>query len=131
MLRFAGTEYAIEFQQESFEPAQLQWEFHVYLSEAGWILKGHPAPRFSLSFGIEIFTLAERNAVIPESPAALALAEWLDERQIPAYTSLVSRGNHHEPCMVLLRIGPRPETIGQHDHLRSLYAKQKAIRGTT
>jgi hypothetical protein len=125
MRAFSGTTFVLEGIEGSNEVAHLQWELNTALRKAGWIRRQFLAKQ-SIGFGVHILTVGTRAAPC-RSDAAGALADWLDGKRV-AVISSVKANLFFELGTVVLKIGPKPETIEQLEQIRSEYARQKLSR---
>jgi hypothetical protein len=124
MRPFKGTKYHVDLLLESQENSRFHWELTNGLSRAGWIAAGIDGRDFRLPMGIVIYTMSERGKVKPRSPAGEALAEWLDSRSIAVVTGVSERYEREFDLEIV--IGPRPETIEDHELIRSSFAKRNS-----
>lgn len=142
MRGFSGTKYTLEFLVNSNEAGTFQNELNLALTRSDWIGASVPVARPYLGFGIYILTVPGRDC-IAQSKAAEALADWLDTRSIATFSALATpeaalaspdaplKPTNLDPGSIVIRVGPKPETIEQQERIRSEYQRRKHSRSVT
>lgn len=132
MRPFSGTRYQMYVYAEDTIPnevATLQWNLNIALTRAGWISAPEPRPmrHRQLNFGVAILTVHGPKSM-QRSEAGYALADWLDGKEIACLVGLIRDDVFSLQDVTLkIMVGPKPETIEHHQHLRSVYREQRNL----
>jgi hypothetical protein len=124
MRSYAGTKFRTEVIRDGIEPSNFRWRLELALKDAGWLLIAIPSGRYNLNFGIAVHTIGTTENPV-RSAAAVALADWLNSKNVAAWAGVIG-DREAEPGLVVVQVGPRPETMEQYESIRQEQERRNA-----